>query len=84
MYLEIVLSQTPDFNYYEPTQDAPSTPGVHNNGFNTVSGLTDLTLGFSTNLLFTCSQHEDTSVLNTYSTYAKTLSFKEDMKGWVS
>ena len=84
MYLEIVLSQTPDFNYYEPTQDAPSTPGVHNNGFNTVSGLTDLTLGFSTNLLFTCSQHEDTSVLNTYSTYAKTLSFKEDIKGWVS
>ena len=85
LYLEVTLNQMPDFNYTQPyTEDDPATQGVVDNGFNSESELTNLTFGFSAGVIFVCNQYEDVSVEEVYNTFEKTVSFKEDIKGWVS
>ena len=77
-YLELTLSQTPGtfIAGYAPS-------GVTNHGFTSTSSLTGLNLGYTSNITFsrlTSSQ----VVVETLNIPNKTLSFKEDVKGWVS
>ena len=78
-YLEVTLNQVAF------TGTAPS--GVVNNGFNTSSQLSNLTLGYTSVLEFICTTSTDTIVDAYYPSElygAKTLSFKDSVKGWVS
>ena len=58
--------------------------GVVNNGFNSSSSLTNLTLGYSSSIVFSCNQSAQYAVSGINEISGETLSFKEDSKGWVS
>ena len=77
VYLEVTLSEA-------PTIAAMSSNGVIDNNFNTASTLTGLTLGYSSGIIFRCTQNVDSTVASSYDLSAKTLTFREDIKGWVS
>jgi len=60
--------------------------GVNDYGPGNISEFTGLTLGYTSYLTFNCitSSSFESTVTNINETFAKTLSFKEDVKGWVS
>ena len=76
-WLQITLSIVPWVGSVVPT-------GVVNNGFYSSSTLTNLTLGYSSTIYFTCNQSNQVAVSGINETSGETLSFKEDTKGWVS
>ena len=79
-YLELTLNVVPWTTPNIPT-------GVTNEGFNTSSSLTQLTLGYTSNIVFHCINPIIDFVdafVPTETMTPKTLSFKENVKGWVS
>ena len=85
-YLEVTLNILPWITTAESVfETLPS--GVINEGFNTSSKLTRQTLGYTSEITFTCSDSSN-EFMDSYSFTehipAKTLSFKETAKGWVS
>jgi len=78
-YLELTLSQTPG-----PFAAGSVPSGVTDNNQQSTSALTGLNLGYTSNITFS---RLTTSSISTNSNVVipnKTLSFKEDVKGWVS
>ena len=79
-YLEITLNVVPWTTSNIPT-------GVTEYEFNTSSSLTQLTLGYTSNIVFHCinptTNFIDAFIANE-AMAAKTLSFKDSVKGWVS
>jgi len=80
VYLEVTLNVLPWTSATPPS-------GVTNEGFNTSSSVTRQTLGYTSEVVFTCpdSSHETVDAFSYVEpTSPKTLSFKESAKGWVS
>ena len=79
-YLEVTLNVLPWTSTNPPN-------GVVNEGFDTSSSLTRQTLGYTSEVVFTCGDSVNESITNISiyePTPAKTVSFKETAKGWVS